>query len=73
VVFAARGSPWVAVNSDGMRDRDHAIEKRPGRSIAVLGDSMTEAMQVPQERTSVPCWRIVFGDAGNWRGKRQRR
>jgi hypothetical protein len=49
--FRSEGRSWVAVNPDGMRDRDHAVEKPPGTfRIAVLGDSMTEAMQVPQER-----------------------
>jgi lysophospholipase L1-like esterase len=41
----------VSINADGLRDRDHGVAKPPGTfRIAVLGDSMTEAMQVPRER-----------------------
>lgn len=34
--------PWEDYNTDGLRDREHAIERRPGtRRIACLGDSVT--------------------------------
>ncbi len=34
--------PWEDYNTDGLRDREHAIEKRPGvRRAACLGDSVT--------------------------------
>jgi hypothetical protein len=49
--FRSEGRSWVAINSDGMRDREHPIHKPAGTfRIAVLGDSMSEAMQVPMER-----------------------
>ena len=49
--FQIEGRSWVAVNREGMRDREHAIHKPPGTfRIAVLGDSMSEALQVPMER-----------------------
>ncbi|HLH78128.1 MAG TPA: SGNH/GDSL hydrolase family protein [Candidatus Binataceae bacterium] len=46
------GRAWVAINNAGMRDREHALQKPPGTlRIAVLGDSFTEAQQVPQADT----------------------
>jgi hypothetical protein len=42
----------VTINSDGLRDREHSITKPEGTlRIAVLGNSYTEAMQVPLEQT----------------------
>ena len=39
---------YVRVNSQGLRDREHAKEKPPGTlRVAVLGDSYAEALQVP--------------------------
>jgi hypothetical protein len=44
------GGGYVSINSDGLRDREHSLEKPPNTlRIAVLGDSYTEAMQVNQE------------------------
>lgn len=41
----------VRINSDGLRDREHSSAKPPGvLRVAVLGDSFTEALQVPMER-----------------------
>ncbi|HXO19587.1 MAG TPA: SGNH/GDSL hydrolase family protein [Thermoanaerobaculia bacterium] len=46
------GSAPVRINSDGLRDREHALAKPPGTvRIAVLGDSCAEALQVPVEAT----------------------
>lgn len=42
----------VRMNSMGMRDREHSIEKQPGAlRILVLGDSFMEAFQVSQDRS----------------------
>jgi hypothetical protein len=44
------GHAYVSINSDGLRDREHTIEKpKDVIRIAVLGDSYTEALQVPVE------------------------
>jgi hypothetical protein len=46
------GGGYVSVNSDGLRDREHAVKKPTNTlRIAVLGDSFTEAMQVNREET----------------------
>ena len=51
------GGALVRTNALGFRDRDHAVAKPPGRvRIAVLGDSFTEAVQVPVEQT---WWRVM--------------
>jgi hypothetical protein len=43
---------FVTINSDGLRDREHSLAKPAGTlRIAVLGNSYTEAMQVPLEQT----------------------
>jgi hypothetical protein len=43
---------WVTTNSHGLRDREVGYEKPPGtRRVLVLGDSITEALQVPWEKT----------------------
>jgi len=44
------GGGYVSINSDGLRDREHALDKPPNTlRIAVLGDSYTEALQVNRE------------------------
>ena len=58
--IAGREGRWVSsefdvrvrINADGFRDRERATSKPPGtRRIVVLGDSITEALQVPLEET----------------------
>lgn len=50
--FVSEGSQFVRINSDGMRAREYAIHKSPNTiRIAVLGNSWTEALQVPVEKT----------------------
>ncbi len=45
------GEAYVKINSAGMRDMEHAVAKPPGvYRVAVLGDSFTEALQVPAEQ-----------------------
>jgi len=46
------GLAFVKINSDGLRDAEHALEKPENTiRIAVLGDSYAEAIQVPVEQT----------------------
>jgi hypothetical protein len=44
------GVVYIKINSAGLRDREHSIEKPPGTlRIAVLGDSFTEAFDVEMQ------------------------
>ena len=44
------GLTYVKINSQGFHDREHTLAKPPGTlRIAVVGDSFTEALQVPLE------------------------
>ncbi len=50
-IYSAEGQSEVRINSDGQRDVTHPKTKPPGTfRIAVLGDSFTEAIQVPQSK-----------------------
>jgi lysophospholipase L1-like esterase len=50
--YQREGGSYVRINSDGLRDREHAkIKPANTVRIAVLGDSFTEAMHVPLEQT----------------------
>ena len=52
--YRKEGLAYLSINSMGYRDLEHP-QKKPPRSfrIAVLGDSFTEARQVPRENTGV--------------------
>lgn len=51
--FSKEFSVPVKVNSAGFRDREHSIENSENAvRIALLGDSMVEAVQVPFEKTA---------------------
>ena len=46
------GEDFIRISKDGLRDREHSKIKPPNTiRIAVLGDSMAEALQVPMEAT----------------------
>jgi hypothetical protein len=48
--FRGEGEAFIEINSDGLRDREHTLEKPPNTvRIAVLGDSFAEALQLPME------------------------
>lgn len=58
--FLKEGCSYVSINSDGLRDREHALAHPPNTiRIAVLGDSFAEAMQVNQEETF---WAVMEKD-----------
>ncbi len=51
-VFRSEGYSFNLINSHGLRDREHSIEKPTGTfRIAILGDSFSEAFQVSQDKT----------------------
>ena len=48
----SEGEAFVAINANGQRDAERTLEKPAGAyRVAVLGDSMVEARQVPLEQT----------------------
>ena len=48
--YSKEGEAYVRINSDGLRDREHAIAKPQGTfRIAIVGDSYCEALSVPLE------------------------
>jgi len=50
--WKGEGESFVQVNSDGLRSREHTKAKPPNTlRVAVVGDSFTEAIQVPLEQT----------------------
>ncbi|WNM63514.1 SGNH/GDSL hydrolase family protein [Candidatus Nitrospira neomarina] len=50
-LYSNEGEAYIRINSMGLRDREHTLEKPLGTfRIALLGDSFTEAMQVPAEQ-----------------------
>jgi hypothetical protein len=58
--YLKEGVGYVSINSDGLRDREHARQRPPNTlRIAVLGDSFAEAMQVNQDETF---WAIMAKD-----------
>lgn len=48
--YRKEGKAYVRINSDGLRDREHAIAKPPDTfRIAIVGDSYCEAFSVSQD------------------------
>ncbi len=50
--YNREGHAWVSINRDGWRGPDRSLAKPPNTfRVAMLGDSYTEAIQVPYEAT----------------------
>src|SRR3982074_1407604 len=50
--YQREGGSYVRINSDGLRDREHAkVKPADTARIAVLGDSFSEALPVPMEQS----------------------
>jgi hypothetical protein len=65
------GGGYVSINSDGLRDREHAVKKPPHTlRIAVLGDSFTEAMQVNREEDFCSIMEKKLQGCPNLRGRK---
>lgn len=57
--YRKEGAAFVRVNSEGLRDGEHAREKPAGAlRVAVLGDSYAEALQVAEEKAF---WSLTEG------------
>lgn len=51
------GEAFIKISGDGLRDREHSRKKPPDTiRVAVLGDSMAEALQVPMDATF---WSVI--------------
>lgn len=58
--YEQEGRGFVRANAEGMRDRDHLLDKPAGvYRIAVLGDSYAEARQVEREQAF---WALLPGE-----------
>lgn len=69
--YRKEGEAYVKINSEGLRDQEHAKPKPPGTlRIAVIGDSYPEAFPVPLEASF---WAIMgkkLEECGAFGGKR---
>jgi hypothetical protein len=64
------GGGYVSINSDGLRDREHDLEKPPNTlRIAVLGDSYPAAMQVNREEAFWAIMEKELQSCDNLRGR----
>jgi hypothetical protein len=69
--FLTEGDGYVRINSDGLRDREHALKHPPNTlRIAVLGDSFVEAMQVNQDETFCAIMAKDLQGCANLQGRR---
>ncbi len=61
--YRQEGASYVRINSDGLRDVEHTKIKPPNTlRIAILGDSYSEALQVPMEQAF---WSVMAHDLAN--------
>jgi hypothetical protein len=68
--YRKEGEAYVRINSDGLRDQEHAITKPPNTiRIAVLGDSYPEAFAVPLEQAFWSVMKRKLQECGAFPGK----
>jgi len=71
--WTKEGKAYVCINSDGLRDVEHSIEKPSGvYRIAILGDSYAEGLQLPLEQLF---WKILerkLSECDYGKGKKDR-
>jgi hypothetical protein len=68
--FRDEGESYVRINSDGLIDREHTKAKPPNAfRIAVLGDSMVEAMQLPRGNNFCSVMEQELNRCGAFKGK----
>jgi hypothetical protein len=69
--YRREGEAYVRINSDGLRDQEHAFTKPEGTfRIAVVGDSYCEALSVSLEESF---WRVMekkLEECGAFQGKK---
>ena len=69
--YRKEGEAYVHINSDGLRDREHAKEKNADTlRVAVVGDSYAEACQVSQEKAFWSVMERRLQDCAALRGRR---
>lgn len=69
--YRKEGEAYVSINSDGLRDREHAKEKNADTlRVAVVGDSYAEAFQVAQEKAFWSVMERRLQDCAALRGRR---
>jgi lysophospholipase L1-like esterase len=62
---------YIHINDLGMRDAPRKVDREPNTfRIAVLGDSFTEAMQVPRESTFPAVLERTLAESGSFRGRK---
>jgi hypothetical protein len=68
--YRREGEAYVRINSDGLRDREHAVTKPPNVvRIALLGDSYAEALSVAAEDTFWSVMEKKLGECDAFQGK----
>jgi hypothetical protein len=69
--YRREGEAYVRINSDGLRDQEHALTKAPDTfRIAVIGDSYCEAFSVPLEDAFWSVMRKKLQECGAPGGKK---
>jgi hypothetical protein len=69
--YRKEGEAFVQINSDGLRDREHTLEKPAGTlRVAVVGDSYAEAFQVAQDAAFWSVMERRLQDCPALRGRR---